>query len=86
MCKILRVSRSSYYHWLGDPQGKRKRKYMELDGKIKEAYLAAEGRKSSPRLSIDLQAGGTPVSRPTVARHMKQMGLPGKPPKRFKAA
>ncbi|MBK5203393.1 MAG: hypothetical protein JJE45_06715 [Prolixibacteraceae bacterium] len=22
MCKVLKVSRSSYYHWLHDPEGK----------------------------------------------------------------
>ena len=45
MCKVLQVSRSSYYRWLKEPEGKRKRNYMELDKKIEEAYFAAKGRK-----------------------------------------
>ncbi len=62
MCKVLQVSRSSYYRWLKEPEGKRKRNYMELDKKIEEAYFAAKGRNGSPRLAKDLQASGTPVS------------------------
>lgn len=84
MCKVLKVSRSSYYHWLIDPIGKRKRMYIELDEKIKKAYFAAKGRNGSPRLAKDLQSVGTPVSRRTVARHMKQMGIRSKLSKRFK--
>ena len=84
MCKVLQVSRSSYYRWLKEPEGKRKRNYMELDKKIEEAYFAAKGRNGSPRLAKDLQASGTPVSRATVASHMRQMGLRSKLSRRFK--
>ncbi len=84
MCKVLRVPRSSYYRWLKDPEGQRKRKGMELDEKIKDAYFLAKGRNGSPRLAKDLQASGTPVSRTTVACHMKQMGLRSKLSKRYK--
>ena len=66
MCKVLKVSRSSYYHWLHDPEGKRRRKQMELEEKIKKAYFLAKGRNGSPRLAKDLQVAGTPVSRLTV--------------------
>ena len=84
MCKVLKVSRSTYYRWLKDPVGKRKRKYMELNEKIKDAYFTAKGRNGSPRLAKDLQVSGTPVSRTTVACHMKQMGLRSKLSKRYK--
>lgn len=84
MCKVLKVPRSSYYRWLKDPEGQRKRKYMELDEKIRDAYFAAKGRNGSPRLAKDLQASGTPVSRTTVACHMREMGLRSKLSRRFK--
>jgi putative transposase len=84
MCRVLKVSRSGYYRWLKDPEGKRKRKYMELGEKISNAYFAAKGRNGSPRLARDLQKAGTKVSRITVARHMKQMGLRSKFSKRYK--
>jgi len=73
MCKVLKVPRSSYYRWLKDPEGQRKRKYMELDEKIRDAYFAAKGRNGSPRLTKDLQESGTPVSRTTVACHMREI-------------
>jgi len=84
MCKVLKVSRSAYYRWLINPVGKRKRKYMELDETIKKAYFAAKGRNGSPRLAKDLQVCGTQVSRLTVSRNMKQMGMRCRLSKRFK--
>ena len=84
MCRVLKVPRSSYYRWLKDPEGKRRRKYMELDEKIRDAYFAAKGRNRSPRLAKDLQVSGTPVSRTNVACHMKEMGLRSKLSRRFK--
>lgn len=84
MCRVLRVSRSSYYAWLHDPEGKRARKRNKLDQKIKDAYFEAKGRYGSPRLAKELQMTGTPVSKFTVAKHMKQMGLRSKLTKRFK--
>ncbi len=84
MCRVLNVSRSSYYRWLKDPCGKRARKQMELQEKIKDAYFKARGRNGSPRLAKDLQVSGVLVSRTTVARHMKKMELRSKLSKRFK--
>ena len=84
MCKVLKVSRSAYYAWLVDPLGARGRKSQELDRKIKDAYFQAHGRNGSPRLAMDLKMVGTKVSRLTVAKHMKQIGLRSKLSKRFK--
>ena len=70
MCRVLKVPRSSYYRWLKDPEGQRKRKYMELDEKIRDAYFAARGRNGSPRLAKDLQVSGTPVSRKIGRAHV----------------
>ena len=84
MCSVLKVSRGSYYRWHKVPVGKRKQVYMELDQKIRKAYFLSKGRNGSPRLAKDLSISGTPVSRNTVARHMKKMGLRSKLSKRFK--
>src|SRR5699024_10818471 len=78
LCKVLKVPGSSYYRWLKDPESQCKRKYMELDEKIRDAYFAAKGRSGSPRLAKDLQVSGIPVSRAAVAFHMKEMGLRSK--------
>ena len=84
MCRVLGVSRSSYYRWLRDPVGKRARKQMKLREEIRDAYFDAKGRNGSPRLAKDLRASGVPVSKTTVARHMRGMGLRSKLSKRFK--
>ena len=84
MCRVLSVSRSSYYRWIKNPVNKREQKYMELGQEIKDAYFDAKGRNGSPRLAKDLQASGVAVSRTTVARHMRKMGLRGKLSKKFR--
>ena len=84
MCTVLKVSRSSYYGWLHDPEGKRARKCRELDEKIRQKYFEAKGRYGSPRLAKELQMSGTQVLRFTEGSHMKQMGLRSKLSKRFK--
>ena len=71
MCRVLSVSRSSYYRWIKNPINKREQKHMELSREINDAYFNAKGRNGSPRLAKDLQASGVNVSRTTVARHMR---------------
>jgi len=46
--------------------------------------IFAKGCNGSPRLAKDLQASGIPISKTTVACHMKKMGLRGKLSKRLK--
>lgn len=84
MCRVLSVSRSSYYRWIKNPINKREQKHMELSREIKDAYFNAKGRNGSPRLAKDLQASGVNVSRTTVARHMRKMGLRSKLSKKFR--
>ncbi len=83
MCRVLGVSRSSYYRWIKNPINKREQKQMELSREIKDAYFDAKGRNGSPRLAKDLQASGVNISRTTVARHMKNIGLRSKLSKKF---
>lgn len=78
MCRLLEVSRSSYYNWLKYPVGKRLERSQELDQQIKAVYFKAKGRYGSPRIAEELNRSGIRVSRPTVAKHMKQMGIKSK--------
>lgn len=75
MCRVLKVSRSSYYYWLGEPKSQRKEQTKELKAKIQTAYFNAKGRYGSPRIKEELCRTGTKVSVPTVTKYMKQMGL-----------
>ena len=84
MCRVLKVSRSSYYYWLREPKSERKEQVKVLKEKIQTAYFKAKGRYGSPRIKEELCRTGTEVSRPTVAKYMKQMGLKSKLARKFR--
>lgn len=75
MCQVLEVSRSSYYIWKKNPQGKRAIRTREIGKKIQGIYFEAKGRYGSPRITKELEEQGMKLSRRTVAKYMKQMGL-----------
>ena len=84
MCRVLKVSRSSYYYWLKEPRSQRKEHVKILKDKIQTVYFKAKGRYGSPRIKEELCRTGTAVSRPTVAKYMKQMGLKSKLARKFR--
>ena len=75
MCKVLRVSRSSYYSWLTRNPSKRSIENQKLSDRIKEIYKLSKKTYGSPRVTIKLQEEGYYVSRPRVARLMKKQNL-----------
>ena len=75
MCKVLRVSRSSYYSWLMSKPGKRDIENNELSDRIKKIYESGKKTYGSPRITIALLEEGIHVSRPRVARLMKKQNL-----------
>jgi len=75
MCKVLRVSRSSYYNWLTRNPSKRIIETKELSDRIKKIYELSKRTYGSPRITIKLQEEGFNVSRQRVARLMKKLGL-----------
>lgn len=75
MCKVLKVSRSGYYQWLGrKPSTRAEENGMILD-RIKQIYRASKGRYGSPKISKELNHQGIKVSRPRVARLMRSAHL-----------
>ena len=75
MCKVLKVSRSSYYSWLIRNPSRRTIENGELVDRIKKIYELSKRTYGSPRVTIKLQAEGLHVSRPRVARLMKKQNL-----------
>lgn len=75
MCKVLKVSRSSYYCWLKRNPSKRSIENMELSERIKKIYDQSKGTYGSPRITIKLQEEGFHVSRQRVARLMKKQNI-----------
>ena len=75
MCKVLKVSRSSYYGWLIRKPGKRNIENGDLSSRIKRIYEFSKKTYGSPRVTIALWEEGIHVSRPRVARLMKKQNL-----------
>jgi transposase InsO family protein len=75
MCKVLKVSRSSYYSWLVRKPGKRDIENEELSDRIKKIYESSKRTYGSPMVTIALLEEGLYVSRPRVARLMKKQNL-----------
>jgi len=75
MCKVLRVSRSSYYNWLTRNPSRQSIENLELSVRIKKIYELSKRTYGSPRVTIKLLEEGFHVSRPRVARLMKKLGL-----------
>ncbi|WP_245998158.1 IS3 family transposase [Siminovitchia terrae] len=86
MCEILGVSKSGYYNWFGN-QGRaateREKKREEIKQKISQFFHESYGTYGSPRIHDDLIEHGYVVSRKTVARLMKKMGLRAIPQEKY---
>lgn len=84
MCRVFKVSRSSYYAWLKRPVSKTKQKNQLLKQEIKNIFKTSRQRYGSPKITYELEKKGIKVSRPRVARLMRQMGLKSIIKRRFR--
>lgn len=85
MCEVLEISRSSYYHWIKSGHRKVKRSVEIFQSNIKQVYRDSKRTYGSPRITDYLQADGVKISKSTVARIMKSLGLKSITAKKFKA-
>ena len=84
MCKVLKVSRSSYYDWLSRVPSDRAIERQLLTEKIVEIHRCSKGRYGSPKITKELNDQGIRTSRPRVARIMKNEGIKSITHKRFR--
>lgn len=84
MCRQLDVSNSGYYAWKKRKPSRRAQEDTVLVEKIKQVHKESRGTYGSPRIVDDLREDGFEVSRRRVARLMKENGITGTSPKRFK--
>ena len=84
MCQVLGVSCSGYYSWKTNVIPNRIHRMNHIKEKITLIYFESKQRYGSPRITIELQNLGYLISRITVAKYMKQMGLRSKLSKKFK--
>ena len=77
MCRVLEVSSSGYYAWLGRGPSPRSLADAALVAKIKGFHDRSRGTYGRPRIHADLVDEGEKVSPKRVARLMRQAGLVG---------
>lgn len=85
MCQALQVSQSGYYRWRTKPLSARKQENILLRGLIKQLFAKHKGMAGSPMITADLHdyLEFRKVSRPRVARIMREMGLKCRTTKKF---
>ncbi len=85
MCKIMQVSRSSYYEWLQNPKCARAKQDEELLCKINAVFQEGRCTYGARRIKRRLARQGTVISRRRIIRLMKEAGLVCKTKRKFKA-
>lgn len=75
LCRVLDVSRSGYYAWLGRPSSKRARAEGRLEVEIKAAHKRTRETCGPERLRKDLAAHGITASIHTIRRIRKKLGI-----------
>jgi len=83
-CRVLGVSRSGYYRWAGAGTSKRAQDDVKLTAEVRQIHGDHKGRYGSPRIHRELKERGCCVGRKRVARLMRQEGLVGYTPRRFR--
>lgn len=78
MCKVLEVSRSSYYKSKNKSRGKRSRENELLLKKIREVFAESKERYGSPRITAELKRRGINCNKKRIARLMNKYGIAAK--------
>jgi putative transposase len=84
LCRCMQVTRSGFYAWRRRGLSARAQRDLVLRTKLRAFHAASKHRYGRPRLWKDLKEDGEAVSEKRVRRLMREEGLQGKVPKRFK--
>jgi putative transposase len=84
LCRVLRVSRSGYYAWRVRKPSDRALEDERLRPKVVEAFKIGRGTYGSPRVLGELIDQGFDVGRRRIARLMRELGLRGLSPRKFR--
>jgi putative transposase len=77
-CRVLMVSRSGYYDWLGRPASLRDQENELLVKQIEQIHADSRETYGSPRVHAELTLGlGLSVHLKRIARLMRQTGIQG---------
>lgn len=87
MARLLDVSRSGFYAWARrrlSPPAPRAVRAQRIEAKIVWFHSESDEVSGSPRILADLRADGEVISRKTVAKTMRRLGLKGICPRRWR--
>ena len=84
MARLLEVSRSGFYAWLGRAPSARAMRQERIGQKVAWFHGASDDVYGAPRIVADLREDGEVISRKTVAKAMRRLGLRGVCPKRWR--
>lgn len=84
MCRCLEVGLSGYYKWKSSPICNRLLLKEKIKQQIISIYFMSKQRYGSPRITFELNSLGYKISRITVAKYMRELGLRSKLSRKFK--
>jgi putative transposase len=84
MARLLEVSRAGYYAWRGRGPSARALRAERIEAKIAWFHGESDEVSGSPRILVDLREDGEVISRKTVAKSMRRLGLKGICPRRWR--
>jgi putative transposase len=84
LCRVLQVASSGYYAWRHRRPSNRSQINTMLMNQIRAVHARSRYTYGAPRIHAELQADNQRISRKRVARLMRQAGLVGRPPHRFR--
>jgi len=84
MVRLLGVSRSGFYAWLGRVPSQRAIRAERIEAKVAWFHGDSDEVSGSPKILADLRDDGEVISRKTVAKTMRKLHLKGVCPKRWR--
>jgi len=84
MARLLEVSRSGFYAWLKREPSARAVRRERIERKVSWFHGASDEVSGSPKILADLRDDGEIISRKTVAKAMRNLGLRGICPRRWR--
>ena len=84
MARLLEVSRSGFYAWLKREPSARAVRRERIEQKVVWFHGDSDEVSGSPKILVDLREDGEVISRKTVAKVMRRLGLKGICPKRWR--
>ena len=84
LCRVLQVASSGYYAWRHRRLSRRAQANLTLIKQIRAIHDRSCCTYGAPRIHAELREHKQRISRKRVARLMRQAGLVGRPPRRFR--